>query len=131
MNYHDTKKMITIDKRIRRRSLLIIFCVIFCVIAVLFFMNFVYRPYIYANKIDDFHLANSYSNLFSVTLYIHLMLAFSKQLKYNPIIYILVACLGFVMFEFFFGLTFDYYDIIATCLSGVITFLSLKLIGVR
>ncbi len=70
--------MIAIDKRIRRRSLL----VTFCVIAVLFLMNFIYRPYIYANKIDDFHLADSYSNLFSVILYMHLMLAFTKQLKY-------------------------------------------------
>lgn len=126
MNYHGTQKMIAIDKRIRRRSLL----VTFCVIAVLFLMNFIYRPYIYANKIDDFHLADSYSNLFSVILYMHLMLAFTKQLKYKPIIYILVTCLGFVVFEFFFGLTFDYYDIIATCLSGALTFLSLKLIGV-
>ena len=93
--------------------------VLFVVCAAL--MNLWYRPYIYANNIFDFHIADSNSNFFAVPAALCFWLSIDKftasRLMYAP----LYVSAGFVVYEFI-GLTFDVYDLFATVLSGGICF---------
>jgi hypothetical protein len=80
-----------------------------------------YRPYIYANYINDFHLADTITNWLALpagTLFFWGLHKGNDSFKKG----ILYAVVGLIIYEFI-GLTFDWYDIIATILSGGVTFL--------
>lgn len=89
-------------------------------------MSQTYRPYIYSHQLYDFHLADSLTNLFAVPAGVCLCIALTKELKYKAVGYVLAVCLGFVFYEFI-GLTFDYWDIVATFLSGGLTLIPLHI----
>jgi hypothetical protein len=84
-------------------------------------LNYIYRPYIYKNHIYDFHLADTFTSWISIpcaTLFfwaIYKKYSFAKGIRYTLI--------GFIFYEIFLGLTFDYYDIVALFLSGIVTYL--------
>jgi hypothetical protein len=92
-------------------------------------LSHTYRPYIYQNQIDDFHIADTLGNIFAVpaaTLFLTgIQLKTTKTFKV-----ILAMILGFVLYEFI-SLTFDIYDIIATILSGGITYIILNFLGIK
>lgn len=83
-------------------------------------LNKFYRPYIYANHLFDMHLADTFTNLLGVPICLFLLLSLTKRLECKIFIYVFCVCCGLIFYEFV-GLTFDYYDIIATLLSGIAT----------
>ena len=81
-----------------------------------------YRPYIYENHINDFHIADTISNWLAVpaaTLF--LWGIFKGRTKFKK--GILYSVITFIIYEFILSATFDFWDIIATVLSGGITYL--------
>lgn len=86
----------------------------------------IYRPYIYANRINDFHIAdtigNSLGTLATVFIFIGLLTSELLQGKYLMRIIIL----GLVLYETahpLLGKTIDIWDIIATLVTGVLSYL--------
>ena len=102
----------------RNKHLIIV--IVFFVIGLI--LRFTYRPYIFKNHIFDFHLADTLGNLLAVPAAVHFTL-FTHGNKYSYKELILKAVAFFIFYEFvaFWG-TFDYYDIVATILSGFVTF---------
>lgn len=86
----------------------------------------IYRPYIYRNNIFDFHFADTIGNLFAVPCITLLLLGVEK---YNsPFKAILYTALILTIYEIIPLGTFDYYDLIATYISGLLTYLVFFLI---
>lgn len=80
-----------------------------------------YRPYIYENHIFDFHLADTIGNLVAVPSLSLLLLAMRKYESLSKAI--LYSIFVFTLYEIIpFG-TFDFYDLIATYISGLLTYL--------
>lgn len=88
-----------------------------------------FRVYIYNTRIFDFHLADTIGNLVAVPSAACLFIALSKkEIKLQNLI--LKIVLAFCVYECF-GLlklhgVFDWYDIIATIISGAITYMVLN-----
>ena len=107
---------IRLTKRNRVRHFIIsIILVRICVI-----LNLTYRPFIYANHINDLYFADTFTNLLGVPASTYLCLALMSKLTHKAIVYVSGVCLGLILYECI-GLTFDYKDILATLLSGTIT----------
>lgn len=87
-------------------------------------MSDTYRPYIYQNRIYDFHLADTIGNIVAVPAYALVYCGFSSKYSFNKII--VLSVVGFIFYEILstvsFHGVFDIYDIIATALSGATTF---------
>ena len=79
-----------------------------------------YRPYIYANGLYDFHVADSFTNFFAVPVYILFFLSINGSSKYSINAIVIADVIGLILYEFI-GLTFDYYDMLAAVISGIIT----------
>jgi hypothetical protein len=86
-------------------------------------LNITYRPYIYKNHIADYHIADTISSWLSVPAVSLLFLGIQRKNKYNFPQFIIISLIGFTFFEFFLGLTFDYYDLVALFLSAIVTYL--------
>ena len=107
---------IRLTKRNRVRFFIIsISLVLVCVI-----LNLTYRPFIYANHINDLYFADTFTNLLGVPASTCLCLALMSKLTHKAIVYVSGVCLGLILYECI-GLTFDYKDILATLLSGIVT----------
>ena len=107
---------IRLTKRNRVRHFIIsIILVLICVI-----LNLTYRPFIYANHINDLYFADTFTNLLGVPASTFLCLALTSKLTHKAIVYVSGVYLGLILYECI-GLTFDYKDILATLLSGIVT----------
>lgn len=107
---------IRLTKRNRVRHFIVsLILVLICVI-----LNLSYRPFIYANHINDLYFADTFTNLLGVPASTYLCLALMSKLTHKAIVYVSGVCLGLILYECI-GLTFDYKDILATLLSGTIT----------
>ena len=107
---------IRLTKRNRVRHFIVsLILVLICVI-----LNLSYRPFIYANHINDLYFADTFTNLLGVPASTYLCLALMSKLTHKAIVYVSGVCLGLILYECI-GLTFDYKDILATLLSGIVT----------
>lgn len=88
-------------------------------------LNYFYRPYIYANDINDFHFADSFTDLLAVPIATFFILAFEGKMRYTCTGFVMGVCLGLILYEFV-GLTFDVFDILAIIISGIVTAIALK-----
>ena len=92
-------------------------------------LSYTYRQYIYKNNIFDFHFADTIGNLVAVPSSVCFFLAISR--KDEKLEYLVgKIVLIYIGYEFL-GLlgihgVFDWYDIIATIFSGIITYFILK-----
>ncbi len=88
-------------------------------------LSHTYRIYIYENHIFDFHIADTLGNLVAVPSAVCFILAVSSR-KWKLKALILKIVLIYIAYEFLglFGLhgTFYYFDMIATVISGVVTY---------
>ena len=87
-------------------------------------LSHTYRPYIYANHIDDFHLADVIGNIVcvpAVTLFFY-----GIDNRHSLRWYVLLSVLVYIAYEFLglWGIhgTFDFYDILATLFSGAVCY---------
>ena len=103
--------------------------ILYLVLAVTFFVitevgRFVYRPYIYANDIDDWGLADSIGNLGGIVVQIFFMLAIFNPPKIKGFRVILFLVLGYILYEILQPVlprgVFDWKDIFGTIIGGCI-----------
>lgn len=85
-----------------------------------------YRPYIYNNQFFDYHIADTIGNIFAVPAALFFLNGINRKATKISHTLPLVVC-AFIIYEFL-GLlkihgTFDIFDIFATMISGVITYL--------
>jgi hypothetical protein len=85
----------------------------------------IYRPYIYANNINDFHIADTLGNSLGTvtTIFILLGLLSDDTIKGNYLIN--VGIMSLVLFELahpLLGKSIDIWDIPATILTGFISY---------
>ena len=107
---------IRLTKRNRVRHFIVsLILVLICVI-----LNLSYRPFIYANHINDLYFADTFTNILGVPASTCLCLALMSKLTHKAIVYVSGVCMGLILYEYI-GLTFDYKDILATLLSGIVT----------
>jgi hypothetical protein len=86
----------------------------------------IYRPYIYKNKINDFHLADTLGNSFGTlpTIFFLITVLSNETTKGNYLIKL--ATFSVVIFELahpLLGKPIDIWDIVATILTGFISYL--------
>jgi hypothetical protein len=91
-------------------------------------LSHTYRPYIYENHLFDFHLADTIGNWVAVPASLFFLSGVQKKtFKIHRTIPIIVVT--YILYEFagIAGLhgTFDIFDILATIISGIITYVSL------
>ena len=111
--------------------------IIYFVIAVLFFLitemgRNIYRPYIYANHINDYGIADSIGNLGGIMVQIFFMLAILNSPKNKALRVIVFIVIGYVIYEilqpFLPRGVFDLKDIYGTLIGGVIALFVLLII---
>ena len=100
---------------------MLLIAVSLCIGIVALIINSTYRPYIYSNHINDWHLADSFPNFLAVPACQFMMLGLSKNNKLQLHAQFIVICSGLIFYEFL-SLTFDYFDMAATIISGFIFF---------
>lgn len=108
-------------------SVLFVICVV---------MNFFYRPYIFSNHINDYHLAEWYTSLLGVPLLMCFMQAYLDG-KYSIPYCLCFSTCYLIAWEIvtpmigFFTRTFDWVDIIACIISGTICYVFYLIWGIR
>ena len=91
-------------------------------------ISYTYRPYIYSHHIYDLHLADSFSDLFAVPATLFWGIATNKDFgKYTIGFHIMIICIFLILYEFLISAVTDVYDMIAVIVSGVFTWLILRL----
>ncbi len=91
-------------------------------------ISYTYRPYIYSHHIYDLHLADSFSDLFAVPAMAFFQIATNKDFgKYTIGFHIMIICIFLILYEFLISAITDVYDMIAVIVSGVFTWLILRL----
>ena len=86
----------------------------------------IYRPYIYNNKINDFHIADTLGNTFGTLPTIFFLIAILSNDTTKGNYLIKLATFSFVTFELahpLLGKQIDIWDIIATVLTGFVSYL--------
>ena len=86
----------------------------------------IYRPYIYNNKINDFHIADTLGNTFGALPTIFFLIAILSNDTTKGNYLIKLGTFSVVVFELLhplLGKPIDIWDIIATILAGVASYL--------
>lgn len=91
-----------------------------------FIGRMIYRPYIYNNKINDFHIADTLGNTFGTfpTIFFLIAILSNDTIKGNYLIKL--GTFSVVVFELLhplLGKKIDIYDIIATIVAGFVSHL--------
>jgi uncharacterized membrane protein len=86
----------------------------------------IYRPYIYKNKINDFHIADTLGNTFGTLPTIFFLIAILSNDTTKGNYLIKLGTFSVVAFELahpLLGKPIDIWDIIATILTGLVSYL--------
>jgi hypothetical protein len=86
----------------------------------------IYRPYIYNNKINDFHIADTLGNTFGTLPTIFFLIAILSNDTTKGNYLIKLGTFSVVVFELahpLLGKPIDIWDIIATIMTGLISYL--------
>jgi hypothetical protein len=81
----------------------------------------IYRPYIYKNNINDFHLADTLGNTLGVMAAIFVLIGFIGQGKTQHLFLIKTITVAMVIYEIgqpLLGKPIDPWDIVATIITG-------------
>lgn len=106
--------------RITRKSALVVSALLVLLSGLLLA---IYRPYIYANRLSDFHFADTLTSWIAVPAASLFFWGVSQETFPKCLAGSLI---GLLLYEFV-GLTFDWYDVMALFLSTIITFSIYKL----
>jgi len=86
--------------------------------------RFVYRPFIYGNKINDYGIADSIGNLGGIIVQIFFMLAILNPLRKYTFHVIAFLTIGYIFYEILQPYlpkgVFDWNDIYATIIGGIV-----------
>jgi peptidoglycan/LPS O-acetylase OafA/YrhL len=106
--------------RVSKRKQAVIVAVLLVAMCVL--LEFIYRPFVYKNHINDFHFADTFTSWLSVPAAALLFWGISDKRFIKDCL--LGSLAGFLLYEFILGQTFDWWDITALLLSGGLTYLA-------
>ena len=123
--YLDPPKEQTNKRRILFGVLLIVW------VGLSLLVKFTYRPYIYSNHLNDFHIADTLGNIFAVPAFILFYYALSKTVRYTTLCVVLIAWISWTFFELVLTETFDWYDIIANTIMCLLSYPIMVLIEKR
>ncbi len=113
------------------------FRIAYLILSVFFFIlteigRFIYRPFIYENKIDDFGIADSIGNTGGIIVQIFFTLLVLNSPKTKAIRIIVFLVLGYIVYEiaqpFLPKGVFDWKDIYGTIAGGFLALLMLLLL---
>ncbi len=110
----------------RRRLFFLLGAILCFLIGVL--LTYFYRPYIYANHINDWHLADTIGNIVAVPAVAFLFYAAQKTVRYTKLTVLTLDFLVWCLYEAFFSLTFDWRDILASLIMCFVTYLILRVV---
>lgn len=106
-----------------------IYHLIIDIILVIFFVK-IYRPYVYINNINDYHIADSISSLFATLIMCNFICIKDKNVATENLLYVFSVVTGLLIYEFTqycFNIgTYDIFDIIFTFIGGILSFLMNK-----
>jgi hypothetical protein len=106
----------------RRIIALVIFAVAFILTEI---GRDIYRPFVYANDLNDFGIANTIGNFLGSITIIFLTIAVAHSDYREGQLIIGIVTIGLILYEFsqpfIAGSTFDWEDMIATLFGGVIS----------
>ena len=95
----------------------------------------IYRPYIYSNSINDFGIADTIGNFWGTFTQIFFMLFLLYPTYKNGKFFFPFFVIGYILYEvwqlFLQGSHFDWKDIIATIIAGLISYIVYLLIYKR
>jgi len=86
----------------------------------------IYRPYIYRNKINDFHIADTLGNTFGTLPTIFFLIAIFSNETTKGNYLLKLGIFSVVVFELahpLLGKPIDLWDILATIIAGIISYL--------
>ena len=110
-----------------RRRLLFLLGAVLCFLLGLL-LTYFYRPYIYANHINDRHLADTIGNIVAVPAAAFLFYAAQKTVRYTKLTVLLLDFLVWCLYEALFSITFDWRDILASFIMCFVTYLILRVV---
>ena len=110
----------------RRRLFFLLGAILCFLIGVL--LTYFYRPYIYANHINDWHLADTIGNIVAVPAVAFLFYAAQKTVRYTKLTVLTLDFLVWCLYEAFFSLTFDWRDLLASLIMCFVTYLILRVV---
>ena len=105
----------------------------FLLTALCFALRYWYRPYAYAHHLNDFHLADSYTSFFGVSIIVCLKQAFGKE-KWSIPRTILYGIGLFMVWEVVEGLLakrMDWIDIAASWINGGLLYVLYLIFGFK
>lgn len=85
-------------------------------------LSFTYRPYIYANHINDWHLADTIGNIVAVPATAFLFYAVQKTIRQTILAVLTLDFFSWCLYELVFSMTFDWWDILTSFLMCLITY---------
>jgi len=91
----------------------------------------IYRPYIYRNKINDFHLADTIGNSLGTVATVFVLIGLIGQGRRQHLVLIKTITISVVFYELahpLLGKTIDPWDILATFLTGGLCFVLYKVV---
>ena len=91
-----------------------------------FLLNYLYRPYVYSNHLDDLHIADSYSSFLGVPIIVF----FSQVLPtgkyrgsiYSNILFAIIVLVGIELVDGLLAKQIDWIDINASIISGCLLY---------
>ena len=85
-------------------------------------LTYTYRPFVYANHINDWHLADTIGNIAAIPAAAFLFYAAQKTVRYSKLAVLAFDFLAWCLYEAVFSLTFDWWDILASLVMCFVTY---------
>ncbi len=85
-------------------------------------LAYTYRPFIYSNHINDWHFADTVSNIVAVPAAAFFFYAMHKSVRYTKLAILVFVFLVWCFYEVAISQTFDWWDILATMIMCFVTY---------
>lgn len=127
------RKLFFLDSPIEqsnKRRLLYFHLTLICFVLGLL-LAFTYRPFIYSNHINDWHLADTIGNIVAVPAAAFFFYAWHKSIRYTKLTILVLVFLIWSFYEIAISQTFDWWDILATMIMCFVTYPILQVLEKR
>ncbi|MBQ6576667.1 MAG: hypothetical protein IJL91_02835 [Bacteroidales bacterium] len=104
----------------RRRKYFLLGMIVCCVTGLV--LSFTYRPFIYAKRINDFHLADTLGNIVAVPAAAFFFYALHKKASLSIAGVLALDFLTWCLYEAVISRTFDWWDILASFIMCFVTY---------
>ena len=85
-------------------------------------LAYTYRPFIYSNHINDWHFADTVSNIVAVPAAAFFFYAMHRSVRYTKLAILVFVFLVWCFYEVAISQTFDWWDILATMIMCFVTY---------